>query len=69
MTQQRQERLNLLREDRAVKEELRMLSGSLVNGVHQIEKAFSAKPIAAPESIPEMAMAGGIKPRILAMRR
>ena len=63
MTKERQKELAELRANAELTDQRRLLTGQLVDGIKQIEEAFS-KAAAQPVSIPEMVMAGkGIKGR------
>jgi hypothetical protein len=58
MTPERRAELDKLRENAALKDQRRLLTGQLVDGVKQIQDAFAKAP-APPVAIPEMIMAGG----------
>lgn len=58
MTRERRAELDKLRENAALRDQRRLLTGQLVDGVKQIQEAFAKAP-AQPVALPEMAMAGG----------
>jgi small subunit ribosomal protein S35 len=57
MTARRRAELISLRENAELRDQRRLLTGQLVDGVKQIEDAWSKSP-AQPTALPEMAMAG-----------
>ncbi|KAG0645897.1 37S ribosomal [Hyphodiscus hymeniophilus] len=57
MTRERKEELAKLRANAELKDQRRLLTGQLVDGVKQIEEAFS-RAAAQPSPVPAMAMAG-----------
>jgi uncharacterized protein YPO0396 len=57
MTRERQAELKKLRENAELRDQRRLLTGQLVDGIKQIEEAFS-KVAAQPAALPEMVMAG-----------
>lgn len=57
MTKARREELVKIRENAELRDQRRMLTGQLVDGIKQIEEAWAKGP-AQPAALPEMAMAG-----------
>lgn len=57
MTEERAAELAQYREQTALKDQQRMLTGQIVDGIKRIEEAL-AKPAPEKEALPEMAMAG-----------
>ena len=60
LTEERRAELARYRQEAELKDQSKLLSGQLVDGVKQIEQAFTKR---APEALPEMVMAGGTKGR------
>jgi len=57
MTKERRAELEKIRANAELRDQRRMLTGQLVDGIKQIEEAFS-KVVAQPTAVPEMVMAG-----------
>lgn len=72
MTAERRVELAKLRENAELRDQRRMLTGQLVDGIKQIEEAWAKGPV-QPAALPEMVMAGGKgakgKGKRLAVRR
>ena len=61
LTGKRREELKNFRENAELRDQRRMLTGQLVDGIKQIEDAWAKSP-AQPAPLPEMAMGGrGVK--------
>ena len=58
MTEARQAELAKFRENAELRDQRRMLTGQLVDGIKQIEEAWAKGP-AQPTALPEMAVVGG----------